>query len=233
MNTLIVPYYYAPKQLARHIEAWQAYPYGWKFIIVDDGTDDVDSALSVYQNCSNKHDIEIYKVEKDIPWNSHGARNLGAMMAPFGWLFLMDIDTILTAEEAAKVDVNKLNPKSFYTMGRYDKATGAPKAPHPNSYIMHRSLYWETGGMDEDYCGTYGGDGQWRNELLKVGVHEHKDDVMLAYYGRTEYPDISDDLLTRKGGAFHEEYRERLKLKNKYSWNTAKHPIRFPWRQLV
>lgn len=204
--TLVYAYYDNPAMLAIQYATWAAYP-DWfrkriKIVIVDDASPRWP-ALEVSRP-ENLPETSIFRVKVDVPWHQDGARNLGAHVADDGWLFISDMDHVLP--EGALRAVWKLdNPTRFYTFDRLDRETGdvmrdkdGNHKPHPNTYVLHRNLYWSAGGYDECFCGVYGTDGEFRRQLTAVGIHCHLAGVHIVRYSRDVVPDASTTTLDRK-----------------------------------
>lgn len=203
---LIYAYYDNPRMLEVQYGVWMRYPDYLRrrcsFVVVDDGSPRWPAA-DVNRPESLEH-LSIYRVKKDIPWHQDGARNLGAHVAPDGWLFLSDMDHVLPPDSLEALWRHAGDPGRFYTFDRHDAATGQPMLnaagvhkPHPNTYAMTRSLYWLAGGYDEDFCGVYGTDGAFRKQLGRVGSHCHLR-VPIVRYSREVVPDASTTTLCRK-----------------------------------
>jgi len=204
--TLIYAYYDNPGMLARQYDIWRAYPEWYrqriKIVIVDDASPRWP-ALEVPRP-AELPTLELYRVAVDIPWHQDGARNLGAYVAA-GWLFLSDMDHVLPAESLPTVWRRCTNTACFYTFDRWDAATNEPMRdaegnhkPHPNTYLLHRELYWKAGGYDESFCGVYGTDGAFRKQLQAAGYHRHLDGVNIVRYSRDVVPDASTTTYDRQ-----------------------------------
>jgi hypothetical protein len=203
--TLVYAYYDNPGMLARQFETWRSYPEWYrkriKCVVVDDASPRWP-ALEVPRP-ADLPALELYRVRVDIPWHQDGARNLGAHVSE-GWLFLSDMDHVLPPASLPRV-WRCANRDCFYTFDRWDAATDAPMLngagqpkPHPNSYVMHRDLYWRAGGYDESFCGVYGTDGAFRRQLERAGFHRHLEGVNIVRYSRDVIPDASTTTLDRK-----------------------------------
>ncbi len=242
MISLIMPFYDNPEMLVRHYAEWSKWPgkllAEYKFVIVDDGSPRYPAA-SVKR--PSGPDISIYRVKKDMPWHQHGARNLGAHVAPEGWLLLTDMDHMLERGIADSLvfhtrDADNINPEYAYMFARIDADTRLPTLhpislahkPHPNSFFMTRDLYWRVGGYDEDYCGIYGTDSLFRGRLPHPIPRL---DMPLVRYSRDVVADASTRTLKRK------EDDTRSFRRRKVQQRKAKDPtpkvLAFDWEQVV
>ena len=245
--TVIYTYYNSPQMLRVHLFNWSMLPDDMLkrvlFILADDGSR-VSPALPVLKQFGEyPFQLRLYRAIPDIPWNQHGCRNLAAREAPDGWLFLSDIDHTLPQSSLKWLLEHKVYKDRFYTFRRMtrtpggkvvpmiDSRNGKPK-PHPNTYLLPKRMYWDAGGYDEDYCGTYGGDGPFRRALNKVGFHEHLKDPYIVRWPREVIPDASQQ------PEFREKYRGLYepKFRAKGGGGLAEKPgecVRFEWeRQL-
>lgn len=249
--TLIYPYYNSAGILQKQLDGWNSLPLellsNLAVILVDDGSP-VFPALSVIQRQESiKFELRLYRVKVDIPWNQHGARNLGAKMAKNEWLFMSDIDHQLPEESIRGLMARKLNPECYYTLQRvtavkkedgnlkYDLMTdafGKPK-PHPNTFLVTKEVFWKTGGYDEDYCGVYGGDGPFMRWLNKAAEKKHFEDLILIRWTRDLIPDASQPPEYRE--KYRALYRTKFEKKGGGGKNLQfpKDPIRFPWERLI
>lgn len=211
--TLVIPYYLNPLMLAIQYAVWAAWSdelkARWNIILVDDGSPE-ETALDVPRP-DGLPELSIYRVTEDRPWHQHAARNLGAHVAPEGWMLMTDMDHVLTAKYAARLvkllDDGALLDGAVYTLQRREADTGEltlgrnqqPK-PHPNSYVLSRTTYWYVGGYDEDYCGVYGTDGLFRSRINRRCSLQHLKGVSLIRYWRELVPDASTRNQERKEG---------------------------------
>lgn len=206
--TMVMPYYMNEGMLEAQYELWASYPpelkAGIDIIIVDDGS---PSKHAVWVDLVPKlPPLQIYRVVPDIPWNQHGARNLGATHAKGPWLFMTDMDHMLPAVSlAALLDCN--DEKHTITFGRVDapdmKPTLRPdgtRKPHPNTFAVTKENYWKAGGYDEAYCGTYGTDAVFTRALFAQSPVHHREDISIVRIPREVIADASTTTLPRKEG---------------------------------
>lgn len=245
MLTLIMPFYDNAGMLALQYAGWASWPdelkARWKIILVDDGSPvaavDVDRPEGLPE-------LEIYRVLEDRPWHQHAARNLGAHVAPEGWLLLTDMDHVLRKKHAAKlvqmIDAGDVQNGAAYTLARYESDSGEltlgrdgkPK-PHPNSFVMTRETFWYVGGYDEDYCGTYGTDGLFRTRLRQRSTMHHLKNVALMRYWRELVPDASTRTLERKEGREPGSKRAVRERKEAAGRANVIVTLNFPWERVL
>lgn len=235
--TYISPYYLNPDMLKVHLRTWERYPpeilAHYLFIIVDDCSPQSPAAPLVLANAAEaiRPRIQVYRVLVDIPWNQHGARNLGAKVAPDGWLMMTDMDHQLMAEDAGQLLAVPLDEKRFYYLRRIKAGRiTETERHHCNSFVTTRKAYWECGGYDEDFCGSYGGDGQFIAALSRVVQPEKLDRVSLVRYPRDVIADASTTTLERAGPHRDEYQRRASRRRGVYK---AERPIRFQWERVL
>lgn len=233
--TLCVPYFENPLMLARQIACWNGYDAATRaavsVIVVDDGSPRKAAEPVIRANpCALK--ISLFRIAQNIPWNQHGARNLAAKMAgKDAWLLMTDIDHMLEPPEARKVVKTTLDVTRHYLFDRVSLPERAPYKRHCNTFLATREAYWKAGGYDEDYCGTYGGDGPFLRALAKVAQER----LIKATVVRVPREVLADASTTEwpRDGAMKEAYREIHKAKNKAGQPRPSEPLRFTWeRQL-
>ena len=224
--TVAMPFYRNQGMLRLHLETWASYAPEvldrLRFIIVDDGSPEPAEPVirDAIGGCAGNMavklarigkigghifpsgQISLYRVEIDRPWAWDCARNIAMHHAPDGWCLLTDIDHLLTAENAARLVYTPLKPGRFYTPGRRRAVDGEPYKPHPNSFVLERSLFWDAGGYDEDFTGVYGKDSIWNRQLDMVGQRREWPELELLLYGREVLPDASTSTLGRKGSEY-------------------------------
>lgn len=207
MLTLVMPYYKNAGMLREHYRRWDnaAYGSGWPesiaVILVDDGTPPESGPVeSVPVPASLRRAVTAYRVDEDRPWWQHGARNIGAYEAVVGMLLLTDMDHFADLEVLQRCAA--LADTCWYRFPRINHKDLSSKPPHPNSWLIHSAAFWDIGGYDEDYCGHYGTDSEFRNRAIaKLGLPlllslEHT----LELYSRTDIHEASTSCLPRKEG---------------------------------
>lgn len=222
--------------LARQIDTWNSYDDDTRaqvsVALVDDGSPR-NPALPVIKANPCKIKIRLWRILENKPWNQHGARNLAAkVVGGDPWLLMTDIDHLLEADAARRVVAANLKPACHYTFDRVSLPERAPYKRHCNTFLATRSAYWLAGGYDEDFCGTYGGDGPFLRNLAKVAPERHLDGVQVVRVPRDVLADASTTEWPRVG-EFKEAYRALHKAKNKKGDVKPTNPLRFTWeRQL-
>lgn len=234
---LIYPYYENPTMLERQISTWAAWPVEMirkvKIILVDDGSQK-NPASDAFKLTKPLVPIELYRVLINIPWNQNGAHNLGFQVANDGWCLTTDIDHIVSAELLHQLFKLKVDPKSYYTFGRRRvRDLDTVYKRHPNSWLLTRKLYWESGGYDEDFSGYYGSDSTFRRALALVGKHTPlPDSYFLTVYDELDIPDANTREWGRKDSKYHSAKHPHLAKKKQRAYK-AENPIRFPWERVL
>ena len=194
-------YYENGGMLRRHFDEWSRYTDKdqWRVVLVDDCSKH-DPALPYIRDVGIE--VELYRITTDRPWNQNGARNLG-MTHVNGWALLTDMDHMLTAGMADRLQTLKLSPRSYYRPARIRYVDGQSYKRHPNTYILHSDAYWKAGGYDERYCGYYGTDSTFRKALEQTHRQPIDLDISLTLFGREVQSDASTRDLGRKGTEYH------------------------------
>ena len=166
--TLVHPFYNEKARFERQVEIWR----GWSeyvrdrvdIVVIDDGspnpvagyiTDEIDEVLSGLN-------IAIYRITKDLKWNTPGALNLGLEVAMTDWVLIMDSDCAFSNEHMETLLQADPEPFAVYKFPRHrigDASLGENLDNRrflPCTMLFHRSLFMDkVGGFDEDYTGEY------------------------------------------------------------------------------
>lgn len=138
----------------------------FRFIFVDDASPDYPLAVPV--DIANGWDVEIYRIEDDIPWNQPGARNLIMRHTKTVWNLLVDVDHVVPQDLADQLLTFRPNSYMYYKLGRFNVKTSQPQSMNPNQLLIAREDFWGAGGYDEDFCGHRGHDDHMLHHLLKL-----------------------------------------------------------------
>lgn len=230
---ICMPFYENQGMLKRHLANWLKYPEAIRntmtVTIADDGSP-TGPALDVVP-ADYPIDLRIYRVIPDLVWNHCGARNLAMHGAPDDWVLVTDIDHVLEPDEARKLLALKVEEGAYYVPSRRRAVDRRPYHAHPNSYYLHRRMFWATGGCDEDFQGYYGSDSTFRRAISSIG-REKRIDACLTLYGREVIPDASTTKWGRKDSPYAAANNPILRAKRKSAPYKAENPLRFEWVRL-
>ena len=120
------------------------------FVLVDDG-----SPIQ-YELPKTSLNITVVKIDKDIPWNQAGARNLGMLLAKSDNVIISDLDHMLPVETMQFMINHKPLGKKIYKLWLKDSETGHLHRPHPNVFFLSRARFFRHFGLDEEFAGDYG-----------------------------------------------------------------------------
>ena len=225
---LIYTYYDNPSMLERQIDNWNQYPCELRdrigIVLVDDGSPK-HPARPLMRRCEIAH--AVYRVDVDVPWHMHAARNIGAKEAGTDdvWMFCTDMDTLLPPESALQLATRQLDPCKFYSFERKFVPPMNFRKTHHNTYLVRRSVYWRVGGYDEDYVGMYHSEGPFMRQLAAIAPNEHLDDVITINYMSMAVSDANTRTLSRN----EDEYRRLFEKKCLEGNERACNPFRNSW----
>ncbi len=247
---MIYPYYENKTMLEKQVENWNRYAGelrdAVRIIVVDDCSSTYP-AERILAKC--KAPKQLWRVTKRIPWNMHQCRNIGAKVAygkdkagnvEDGWMFMSDIDIILTPEMAYTMLTKDLDESRFYTMERTFAPDFKERKIHPNTFLVRHSAYWQINGYDLDLTpvggGGYGGDGEFVRQLSVLVEKTHMPDVVLVGYGRRERkgePYLYDaDTRDLDRDEWQKKYREAFDKKRVTGDMRSIRPIRTPFERI-
>lgn len=181
--TIIHTYYNDRTLLETQIERWKVYNTPIKIILIDDGSQEVP-AEEVFRGVtfSDNIDLSVYKVTKDIGFNSHGCRNLGAMLANTEWLLFLDIDYTIQPSELRRLQTEELDPLKFYEINARFKNWAPERDPYValNQFVISKKLYLESEGYDESWVPFHFGDREFLGRLADISEKVNLDWVNLT-----------------------------------------------------
>lgn len=232
--TFIYPYYENPLMFSDHLRTWANYSpqvlKNLKFVIIDDGSPKNPAVGCVPKGC--KLPLEIFRINEDIPWNQHGARNLGAHVSKGSeWLFMSDMDVQVDHLAAACLTAAPLLPQCTYMMERKILYKNRVEFKvHPNTFLLTSSKFCETGGYDEDYCGTYGGDAPFRDKLKSISTIMLLKGFSLTGISNEMISDASTSRWDRE--AYHKLYLKKHSEKVGLPYHPQR-LLRFSWKRAL
>lgn len=229
--TLVMPYYRNPIMLEFQVANWNSWSEEVRrqvnVVLVDDCSP--EPAEPIFRKCTLKK--ALFRIDQDIPFNAHGARNLGMKM--FGkdpdWALLTDMDVLIDEPNVKRLLAKQLSPGLHYTFER-EFMDGRPRKTHCNTLLVTRGAFWDVKGYDEDYCGSYGGDGIFLRALEKKYPRQHLLDVVV-----TGFNNVIEDCSTRdldRQGPLKDEYLRRRGEKKAKNDMVPRNHLRFPWHRV-
>jgi hypothetical protein len=246
--SLIYPYFDNPAMLEHQVEVWNRYGgelgKRLQFVLVDDCSS--QPAEPIFSKL--KHRKILIRIKERLPWNQHQARNIGAYVAnPLKdgsnpWLFLSDIDIVLTPEAAYTMLARQLDPHHHYTVERTFAPDFEVRKVHPNTFLVTKRAYWTINGYDLDltggYGGGYGGDGEFARQLSAICPRKHLDDVVTIGYGRRErngQPSVIADADTQSldRDEWQKKYRAAFDRKRRTGDMRSRDPIRVEFERIL
>ena len=160
--SIVYAFYNNHDMLARQLEHIASLPKDIldqiEYVFVDDGS------ASQIKIDNPKFNAQAFRIRRDIKWNQDGARNVGSHHARGEWLLLVDMDMIVT-EELLRISLSVQEDKIYSYLRSL--SGGELVSSSPNCFLIRKKRYWDIGGYDEDYRGTYGTDRLWRKRIGK------------------------------------------------------------------
>lgn len=244
--TLIMAVYGQPLMLAEQVKAITHYQDevldNLNVVIVDDcGMPPVDLGIPAFLDAYVKS-VQLFRVEKDIPWNQPGARNLGMHHAR-GWCLMIDPDMVLDSPTMLRM----LHAAQKLQRGRVAKfalkhvSSGKLDMTSPNTWLIHRDDFFAVGGYDEDFAGAKGwSDVQLLDILRSCYKVEERPDLWAHFHGTDSVPDAMVKSLDRSTSANKKKRVKRVAAARKAGgwarWAKTERAkadrLRFPWKQL-
>jgi hypothetical protein len=162
-------YYNDKSALIQQILGWSEWPTELKlqieFIVFDDCSSDDERAAGIIADVVDGLDLTVKVITAQPPkrtWNIGGGRNSIMSEAKGCWVMLMDIDfkvPVKLTQNIVSATRNSRKRQVFkFTRIVPNKGIyfGKNGTQHPAIALLHRDLYWEAGGCDEDFVGAYG-----------------------------------------------------------------------------
>ena len=201
--TMVTPYYEDKPQLIRHLS--QGCLEQLDEIIIIDDCSPSEPAIDVVQDF--KHlPISVYEVTKDLGFNAHGCRNLGVSQAETEWVFLADVDQVISPTAMNQV-LAKMREAPMNTF------VGAMHAGRPqyNTYAIRREDYMMSGGYDEEFVNIHGGSRCFVDRLHTF--------LSIEYIDEAISPSRNGRLLRTVEGQEYTEYDDFFIYHPKHTWD--------------
>ena len=203
----------------------------------------------------NQLNLGIYRITTDLEYNTPGALNLAFTVAPTEFVLTMDSDCAFKPDQMIKfLDAEPLQD-AIYKFNRrrigdsnavdlkdaigypWDEKLGLTRYLNC-SMLMHKNLYWNLGGFDEDFTGArsrgYGYfDNDFDKRVIKVGYPMYVwEDVTAIEW----MPSVSNGEVAIRTG--RQERRNHLLMKRKNGFYKDKkiepqnrEILRFQWER--
>ena len=244
MFNIIHTYYNEKNFLTRQLENYQqCSDYYNKIIIVDDGSRmPAEPIVKEYDI-----DIDLYRVTKDIGFNSHGCRNLAMNETKSDWNLLMDIDWTIDTDTIKKIDsfIRNGNPEKQKV---YTFIHSIDDKEAINVFLIHKETFWKARGYDEELVNIHTGDDlfyeslrdsgailsptSWEVTSLRKGRSIIFSGTDIVYDTDITVYDDKNMLLYQPGTSNHwNEMRERVSQRNKSKG--LKPTLTFSWEKII
>lgn len=249
MITINITYYNEPHWLKWWYETTKRLyddGYDFKFAICDDGSMR-EPASKFFEANPPLPFMSLFRVTKDIGFNSHGARNLLVKQTTTDWNMMSDIDRQYPIGTLMRLfdSEDTLQKGVYYSFREIKKAS--PDGYSLNEYVVHREDFWKTGGYDEEFVNIHFGDRMFLDTLQLVAKRSCAAQWEVNYVRgarnvswtdtpTTIYPD--DNTLIHPNHSWpNEEFRFKLKefvrQRNKtHEGRMSKKVINFEWERV-
>ena len=243
--TIVMAVYGQPGMLAVQLDAIASYPAEVRarlnVVVVDDCGAPPVAIEPIETLATLVKSVKLLRVQKDIPWNQPGARNLG-MHVSSGWCLMIDPDMVFDGATMARMlqAVDTMRRGRVMKWGLRHRSSGTVDMTSPNTWLIHRDDFFAIGGYDEAFCGHKG----WSDvQLLDIFKATYKIDLrpdLCAEFYSTK--DVSDAMVTSLNRNVSHNRKLRLKRVAQAracggwaKWASVRQEIprlNFPWKQL-
>lgn len=213
------------------------------FQVIDDGSP-IHPAIDYLRRFTDN--VSLYRVTKDVGFNSHGCRNLAMKVAPTPWVLLSDIDRGYSIDVIKSIvdDItnNRLKSTEYYA---FKETNWVVSGWSVNEFLVHKAAFGKTGGYDEELVNIHYGDRLFLENLEQFATRVEREDwpvkylrsgkkIILKNVDKTEY--IGDMAIVHPPKFWvDKQYRHNLisglRARNQTPSRLLKRTIQFPWRK--
>ena len=194
--TLGYTYYDNPDYLSRQLELWKTYPAGVDIFVVDDGSEIYPAVdiLKYYEPETFQPTLQLWKVTRNLGFNSHGCRNLIARYSTTDAIQFFDMDMLMPAGQIAAIKKIKVQEDVIYHHRCYLHSFQTVWEPpgHMNCFMIHKDTYNKNKGYDESFTGHHYGDREFLERLSDNGVDRAKTNVVVELHGKPRHGTVSN-----------------------------------------
>jgi len=242
--TIVHPFYNDKERFDLQFWNWMDYDKeikkNLKIIISDDcSTPPVVEYLTPSKTKRININLEIYRILKDLKWNTPGALNLGILNSSTDWILIMDSDCLLKPSIISQLMKNlKPSKEWFYYFPRNRITNKREKLTRylPCSVLFHKENFVDIGGFDEDFTGERSGgygifDNAFENQITTYGYKKGllEDIIIDEYMEDFVGPNIQMKTNTTKD---HIHINKKIgydKYEGRRPWN--RNFLNFPWER--
>jgi hypothetical protein len=194
--TLGYTYYDNPDLLNRQLDIWRTYPAGVDIFVVDDGSE-VYPAIDIlkdYEAETFQPTLQLWKVTRNLGFNSHGCRNLIAKYSTTDSIQFLDLDMMLPAGQIANIKKIIVEEDVVYNHRCYwhSKQRLIEHPGHYNCFLIHKDTYNKNEGYDESFTGHHYGDREFLERMWDNGVSKANTNVIVELHGEPRHGTVSD-----------------------------------------
>lgn len=164
--TVIMLYHNECNSLRFLTNSWMKFPQPLRdqvrLLIIDDNAqlpacDCVEKLDKGSMRSLDDHGISVIRIEDSRPWNIGGARNMGAYFTCSEFLFVCDIDALISQSLLQSVLALTVPVTARLQLHQFNRDfTEKSTKFHPGMMMLARDAYWANHGCDEDFVGHYG-----------------------------------------------------------------------------
>lgn len=153
MLSLLLTYYKQPAALDWQLERLESCAdLPIELVIVDDGSNDGFAAGRLSQS---RLSGTLVTISRDVAWNIPGARNWAFVFASNNICLTTDIDHRADRGTLVQAIKTLTGRGTAYIFERRNQ-NGVRLHPHTDSFLLDRRDFFEIGGYDERFSGSYG-----------------------------------------------------------------------------